>query len=78
MSENALEHELRAADRALKRLERELWTAVPAFERLQQSVGPDPDDVGNKDRVREGIGRACDELRRMFNDIYWPDKKLPF
>jgi hypothetical protein len=77
MDTDRLEHELKVAERVLKRLERELWTAVPAFERLQQTVGPD-DDAANENRVREGIGRACDELRRMFTDIYWPDKKLPF
>jgi hypothetical protein len=74
-----LERELKVADRVLQRLERELWIAAPAFERFQKSVGPDPDNIdNNKDRVKEGIGRACDELRQMFKDIYWPDKKIPF
>ncbi len=71
-----LERELRAAERVLERLERELWAAVPVLEHLQQRVGPD--DVCNKNRAREGIGRACEELQRMFDDIYWPDKKIPF
>jgi hypothetical protein len=77
MDMKEFERELRAAERVLERLERELWFAVPAFERLQQRVGPD-DDAANENRVREGVARACDELRRMFTDIYWPDKKIPF
>ena len=76
MDNIALERELRAAERVLARLERELWTALPALERLRQAVGPDT-DAANENRVREGIGRACNELRQMFADVYWPDKKLP-
>jgi hypothetical protein len=70
--------ELAVAGRTLERLKRELWAAIPAFERLQQSVGPDPDNVWNEKRVQEAIWRARDELDRMFRDIYWPDKLIPF
>ena len=79
MDNTTYERELRRAERVLEDLERELWTAAPAFERLRQVVGAvHPDDVCNKKRVQEGIGRACDELRRMFDDVYSAGTKIPF
>ena len=56
MNQKQMERELALAERTLERLKSELWAAIPAFERLQQSVGPDPDNVCNENRVREAIG----------------------
>jgi hypothetical protein len=73
-----INREVRTAEIKVERLERELWLALPAFERLQRLVG-NPDRGGDtKNRAKEGIARACDELRLMLNDIYWHDKLIPF
>lgn len=72
-----LNREMRTAEIKVERIERELWLALPAFEHLQRLVG-NPDGGDTKNRAKEGIARACNELRLMLNDIYWHDKLIPF
>jgi hypothetical protein len=79
MEHTTFGREVRAAERVLEKLERELWFAIPAFERFHKAVAEVyPDGVCNKDRVKEGITRAIDELHRMFDDVHSAGVKIPF